>query len=440
MDTMFSIITDLVLISLEVLYCKLFVGVFSKDRRNIRRIYELFATLALIAVDYGIVTLLEDYLIVKIICITLAGSSAMCLFYKDRWRRLLMFTALFYGVGTLVDYVVLILLGKVYSGVVSEVFAVSVFYILLSVISRIVLWFVVLLVKRVFDQKSAHMLTDMEWMKLLVVPVISTISAVAMVQRYNMLEDLHQDRLFLYIAVGLAVMNIDVFYLVEDILQREKKISEALLFKEKVENETAWYYSISENLERQRKTAHEYKNHTACITALVQNREYDKLEEYLHKLDDDMAQRMDMVDTNNVIVNAIVNTKYQEFREKGIVFVLKVNDLSGLWLEDKDIVVLLTNMLSNAAEACETCQDRKVIRLKTVIEDEQLIMACSNSISKRPEKSGRFFMTTKEDMLQEHGFGVKNMIDVVEKYDGQYVIDYDDKEFLFSSIFSKKQG
>ena len=43
-----------------------------------------------------------------------------------------------------------------------------------------------------------------------------------------------------------------------------------------------------------------------------------------------------MINTNNVIVNAILNTKYQEMTDKGIVFAFRVNDLSKIGISDED--------------------------------------------------------------------------------------------------------
>lgn len=268
---------------------KLFVGVFSKGRRNIKRIYNLLALLALMVAEYGIVAVFKDILFIKILFIILAASISMCVFYKDRWRRTLILTVLFYGVGFVADYLVIVLMGKIFSSGFSMNPITS---MIMSIISRIVLLFTILMIKRITGHESANTLSDIEWMKLLIVPIITMASIIAIVQKYNLLADWHQDQIFFYLAIGMAVMNIDVFYLVEDILQREQKIREAQLYKEQVKNETAWYYSISANLEKQRQRTHEYKNHLACISALVQSREYNNLDEYLHKLDDEISQGM----------------------------------------------------------------------------------------------------------------------------------------------------
>ena len=50
-------------------------------------------------------------------------------------------------------------------------------------------------------------------------------------------------------------------------------------------------------------------------------------------------------------------------------FVFKVNDLSKIVIEDEDLVVILANLLNNAIEACEKCEEKKTIKLKFVIEE-----------------------------------------------------------------------
>ena len=41
-------------------------------------------------------------------------------------------------------------------------------------------------------------------------------------------------------------------------------------------------------------------------------------------------------------------------------------------------------------------------------------------------------ISTKPSEYREHGVGIKNIIKIVEKYDGSYVIKHDEEEFIFS--------
>lgn len=65
------------------------------------------------------------------------------------------------------------------------------------------------------------------------------------------------------------------------------------------------------------------------------------------------------IDTNNVIVNTILNEKYNEMMDKGIIFVFRINDLSSIKIEDEDLVVILSNLLDNAIEACQKCEGKE---------------------------------------------------------------------------------
>ena len=42
--------------------------------------------------------------------------------------------------------------------------------------------------------------------------------------------------------------------------------------------------------------------------------------------------------------------------------------------------------------------------------------------------------STKLVRAEEHGVGIKNIIEVIEKYDGSYVIKENNQEFYFSII------
>lgn len=164
------------------------------------------------------------------------------------------------------------------------------------------------------------------------------------------------------------------------------------------------YHSISENLEKQRKRTHEYKNQLAAINALAAEGAYQELRAYIGKIETLLQHRMDALDTNHVIVNAILNTRYREAVSKGIVFVLKVNDLSELKMEEEDIVVILFNLLNNALEACERCEDKQ-IKLKFVLEDGQAVISVKNSMAVEPVMENGALLTSKTKDPEEHGVG-----------------------------------
>ncbi|MDE6636000.1 MAG: ATP-binding protein, partial [Lachnospiraceae bacterium] len=105
-----------------------------------------------------------------------------------------------------------------------------------------------------------------------------------------------------------------------------------------------------------------------------------------------------------------------------------------LRVTDEDVVTILSNLLNNAIEACETCEDKKVIKFKFVKENDLIIIAAKNTFNNDIVYENGEIQSTKTENEEEHGVGIKNILKIVEKYDGSYAIKDDNKEFHFSII------
>lgn len=147
-----------------------------------------------------------------------------------------------------------------------------------------------------------------------------------------------------------------------------------------------------------------------------------------------MNEETEVINTNNVIVNAVLNSKYQEMIEKGILFVFRVNDLAEICISDEDVVTILSNLLNNAIEACEKSDDRKIIRLKFIKKDSKIIIAVKNTFNQPIRYEDGEIGTSKLLDSEEHGVGIKNVERILEKYGGIHVKKEIEKEFLFSII------
>ncbi len=193
--------------------------------------------------------------------------------------------------------------------------------------------------------------------------------------------------------------------------------------------------ALEEELKQQRGKSHEYRNHILCIENLIKNKDYENLEKYIADLSEFVYTEKQVIDTNNVIVNTILNEKYYEMTEKGIVFVLRMNDLSNIHLKSEDLVVVLSNLLNNAIEACEKCCGEKYIKLKFMTEGDFIILSVKNTSSVSVLIENGIYKTSKVSAIEEHGVGIRNIQRVVEKYGGTYSIKNSEKEFYFAILF-----
>jgi sensor histidine kinase regulating citrate/malate metabolism len=256
-----------------------------------------------------------------------------------------------------------------------------------------------------------------------------------MLSVFDYVQTVEQANLLFVVAFGMVGMNILVFYLINDIVEREVQMHENKVFQLQAKNQLKMYRSISENFDKQKRKTHEYKNQISCIESLLDKNEYSKLKEYVKKIYGSLNSESDAINTNNVIVNAILNTKYKEADEDGIVFVLRVNDLSQLRMDDEDIVTILSNLLENAIEACKKCESgKRIIKLKLVNEDGMIKIGVRNTFRNPVRYENGEIKSTKTLQTDEHGVGIKNIMEVIEKYNGSYVIKNDNGEFYFSIV------
>lgn len=85
--------------------------------------------------------------------------------------------------------------------------------------------------------------------------------------------------------------------------------------------------------------------------------------------------------------------------------------------------------------ACESCKEKRQIKFRFTREkDGTTILSVRNTYSRPIVFQQDELKTSKKDQPEEHGVGVKNIIKVVEKYNGSYVIQHDTGEFYISII------
>ena len=154
---------------------------------------------------------------------------------------------------------------------------------------------------------------------------------------------------------------------------------------------------------------------------------------YIAKLTGGIRKSADHINANHTVVNVVLNQKYQEAGEKGIVMTIAVNDLSGLTISEEEIVTLLVNLIDNAIEACGKLDQNKIIQFKMMLEEGELILAVRNPVKEPVRVEGGKAATTKQDVLN-HGIGLLNVEAVIKKNAGTSVIRCEEGWFSFSAM------
>lgn len=420
-----------------VILCKLFLEIFIK-KNTVKRSIEFLLWIGLILGNYQISILFATEFLNKQILIILLTSIIMYWIFRQKYSTILILLLLYQAGCLVIEYMTLVILEKCIPSFTETMMSSSIAGSLVGILCQMIMFCMILFMRKYFTQNSFSSFTEVEWIRISIFPLFTIITIIALIMNFGMIQTPQQGNILVYIVCGLLIMNILIFCLINDVMKREQEISEYRLFQQKMKNQTDTYRNISEKYEKQRKQVHEFTNKMSCIMVLAQKGELEKLQKYLAGMQSDMIEQTDYIDTNNILINAILNSKYQEAKSKGITFVFKINDLSKINLSDEDIVVLLYNLLNNAFEASEQSQE-KLVYLKFLLEKESFILSVANTSNHTPIKQGDKFQTSKQFDVDMHGIGIENIKEAVEKNNGSYVIEYKEPMFRFVIVIPNKK-
>ena len=428
---MLNYILSIMLTALEIICCKIFFESFGKKRyENSTRNFVII--LSTIISCFLVVLALYNKFIIKQILIIVMIALFMSVYVKVKLIKSIVLSLLFQGLLLSVDYLTLWVNLSLFKSLAdineSHLIGAS----MIVVLAKIILFITVVIIRKKTGDKTADILSNADFLRFMFFPIFTIFTIIALIDISGNGANQRQNDVFLAISLCLACMNILLFYLINDILKREIRVRESDIFRLRAKNQTDAYRSISENFVKQRRRTHEYKNQILCIESLINTGNYEELKNYIKNISGHLSTELDYIKTNNVIVDAILNSKYRETLEKGIMFIFQLNDLSTLGIEDEDIVVILSNLLSNAIEACEKYSGKKVIKLKFIKDGDNIIISVKNTYNGKLEIRDGEIQSSKLTDIDEHGIGINNIIDVIEKYQGSYTIQNDKEEFYFS--------
>lgn len=147
------------------------------------------------------------------------------------------------------------------------------------------------------------------------------------------------------------------------------------------------------------------------------------------------AQRIS--NTGNSTVDAVINFKYSVASAYGIKFDLNIFIPEELPIEQKDIGVVLGNALDNAIEAVKNCKNKeKKIEISMGVKKEAWILVMKNPYENEIKRDRMGDIISNKDDQMRHGYGLKSIKKISDKYQGDVIIDMEDGVFFLTVILN----
>lgn len=194
---------------------------------------------------------------------------------------------------------------------------------------------------------------------------------------------------------------------------------------------------IMENFRREK---HDWINKLIVLKNELQSENRELAIQEIDKIIQNSQMRQIISDTGNKCIDALINVKYTVAKGKEIEFILKIFIPEELPIDQCDIGVVLGNLLDNAIEATEKCnKSERKIKIIMGIKKEALVMAIENPFEHQlqVDKNGNL-LSTKGDVTK-HGYGISSIKKVVEKYNGDVIIDTEDSIFSVTVTMNLKE-
>ncbi len=234
-------------------------------------------------------------------------------------------------------------------------------------------------------------------------------------KRYNILFLVCCLTIFLALVVNLISLK---YYLK---MENKDRDQEMIIYKLQVE--TRYYEEKMKEEERIKSIYHDMKNHILLLES-----EREEKQEWISDIKKKIMKYEDFYRTGNRFLDVILRDKIEMAQSDNIHIEDDIN-MDGIKMFDPfDISTIFGNLLDNAIEACKLVQEieRRVINISARRKNQLLIILVKNP---KPEDRER-----KMRKKGVHGYGLRNVNDVVKKYGGEINIEEKESQFVVSII------
>ena len=367
------------------------------------------------------------------LCALIFGLCLIVFLFKGRLALRLFIGLLDYIIVAAMDAIVLFGASTILRISLDELVWKKGMYTVLVTAGKILSVFLAWLVTRLHPFHKLHPLRP-KWMLLVsFFPLTSLFMLMALFLICRDQRDLTQPVAFFCIFLGIA--NVAIVYVVSLIEQDTEVKQQNNILSQQMEIQTASILALDKAYRQQRQTTHDFQNHLCTISDLLAQKSYETAAKYVRELSQAQTSRILIVNTHHPIIDAILNQKYQMAVESQIEMRFCINDLSGIQLSASELVVLLSNLLDNAIEACRRIDTERLIRC-TILENDGSFLSIRNT--SLPVLITEHGIATTKASASEQGYGLPSVCRILDGLHAEYAYNYENGWFQFTAEIPKK--
>lgn len=270
--------------------------------------------------------------------------------------------------------------------------------------------------------------------------MLSLFPAAAQISTYIILEfdsKLDISKTTHILTIGLLViflfLSVSIFFIYHSALHKNSLENQLKLGEEISIINQKLFHQQTASMKSIYAIQHEYKRHINNIVEYARQRRFDELEEYTAKFFEDANKYklLMLIDFKNFTLSSLYGRLIQQCEEYGINLVTDIQYDNFKFISDLDANIIFGNLFDNALEACNNVsKNLKWIKLSILHMNNFAILTLSNTKTNEIcfASNNSVPLSTKRN-YQSEGYGIKNISDALNKYNGHLSISHKDDEF-----------
>lgn len=308
--------------------------------------------------------------------------------------------------------------------------------VILSVISKL-LYFLILQCTSIYiKQRIARELSfSKNTLFLNIIPLLSAFIALVLATVCTKVSlPFILDVLISISAILLLAINIFLAWFHTSTQEKNQQFLEMQLLMQK-EYDTALYFdALHQQDEKQKILIHDIRKHLLSIAELNEKGDTKKIAAYINQIIQSSDLQNSVRICNNDLLNTILYRIRQQCKASGTSFLTDIRSGCADFLSEYDMTALFSNLLDNATDATKNIPDSYIELSVTPHSNNKIIITMVNSCRKNPfSKNSRRLTTTKKNTLR-HGYGMKSIQRVVDKYDGDSRFYFNEENYTFHTV------
>lgn len=298
-----------------------------------------------------------------------------------------------------------------------------------------ILYFILIQIMVVIKNKSRSSDSGDISIVLLMVTLVASLTVFMTYYIFGVESNVNSKETVWAITSSIILVSSDILILWVNIRINERKAeNERIKIQLEQEKADARYYKLenekNESLEILR---HDMNNHLNTMLDMETNSD---LKDYITSIMEQYNIKKRTTFSNNNVLNGLISEYSSKCYMENIEFVVDIRPGTIDDIAATDIVALFGNILSNAYEAAKQCEkiNGKYIELVVKRKHETTLIKCVNSCAVPPKIIGGKFISIKKDTNRKHGYGMKSIDKIVNKYHGSHIEQFDENEFTISII------